>query len=113
AHNLTHLGGERFDTIVMNSVAQYFPDAEYFVDVITHAIDLLEPGGSLFLGDLRSLAHLTMFASAVELARAPANLLSADLWARAQQRVLQEDELVVDPDLFRALKAALPALDGS
>ena len=112
AHEVTSLVDEKFDTIVINSVAQYFPDADYLVDVITQAMDLLEPGGSLFLGDLRSLGHLPMFAAALELARAPADMARRDLTARAQQRVAQEEELLVDPDLFPAVKAALRELEG-
>jgi SAM-dependent methyltransferase len=111
AEDVTELVSERFDTIVINSVARYFPDADYLVNVIIQAMGLLEPAGSLFLGDLRSLGHLPLFAAGLELARAPANMLRHDLWARAQQREPQEEELVIDPDLFPALKAVLGDLD--
>ena len=79
AHDVRSLVDEPFDTIVINSVAQYFPDAQYLVDVVSTAIDLLEPGGSLFLGDVRSRDQQPMFAAAVELARAPAAMTAAEL----------------------------------
>ena len=53
-----------FDTIVVNSVSQYFPDVGYLVDVVAAALDLLEPGGSLFVGDVRSRDAPALFAAA-------------------------------------------------
>src|SRR4029077_8134751 len=38
---------EYFDTIVLNSVIQYFPTAGYLAGVIDNAVDLLAPGGTL------------------------------------------------------------------
>jgi natural product biosynthesis luciferase-like monooxygenase protein/amino acid adenylation domain-containing protein len=43
-----------FDTIILNSVVQYFPSLEYFELVLEQAIALLNPqGGRIILGDLR------------------------------------------------------------
>ena len=103
AHELTQLVDSTFDTIIINSVAQYFPDADYLVDVVTQALALLNPGGALFLGDLRSLAHLPMFAAGVELERSPAELAWLELGHRVSKRVSADTELVVDPELFAAL----------
>ena len=110
ADDVATLVDETFDTIVVNSVAQYFPDVDYFVDVVAKAMSLLAPGGALFLGDLRSHAHLPLFAAAVELARAPSEMTRADLYERAEQRALHDEELVIDPALFLALRSAVPAL---
>ena len=103
AHELTQLVSSTFDTIIINSVAQYFPDADYLIDVVTQARALLSPGGALFLGDLRSLAHLPMFAAWVELERSPAELAWTELGLRATKRIGADTELVVDPELFAAL----------
>ena len=103
AHELTQLVDSTFDTIIINSVAQYFPDADYLIDVVTQALALLSPGGALFLGDLRSLAHLPMFAAGVELERSPAELAWTELGLRATKRVGADTELVVAPELFAAL----------
>ncbi|MEO6157000.1 MAG: LLM class flavin-dependent oxidoreductase [Ilumatobacteraceae bacterium] len=111
AHDLASLTSERFDTVVINSVAQYFPDAEYLVNVIVTAFDALQPGGSLFLGDLRSLQHLPLFAASVELAKAPAGMTTVDLRVRIAQRLEGERELVVDPALFFGLRTVLAELD--
>lgn len=94
-----------FDTVVINSVAQYFAGADELVEVIRQALAVLRPGGSLFLGDLRSLPLQPLFAAAVELDQAAADRTAADVRERAEARVAQDVELVIDPALFDALAA--------
>jgi acyl-CoA synthetase (AMP-forming)/AMP-acid ligase II/SAM-dependent methyltransferase/acyl carrier protein len=105
AHDVRSVVSGTFDTIVINSVSQYFPDAQYLADVVSTAIDLLEPGGSLYVGDVRSRDQQPLFAAAVELARAPAAMTAAELAARVQHREVGDEELVIDPGLFHALAA--------
>ena len=95
---------------MINSVAQYFPDADYLVDVIRTAMGLLAPGGSLFLGDLRSLRHLGMFAASIELAHASSSTATTELAGRVLARQSGEEELLVDPGLFAALAAEWPEI---
>ncbi|WP_191889466.1 class I SAM-dependent methyltransferase, partial [Streptomyces mutabilis] len=63
AHEHGGLPQEHFDTIVLNSVAQYFPNGGYLTQVVEQAFRLLAPGGALFLGDLRNPRLLRTFAS--------------------------------------------------
>jgi amino acid adenylation domain-containing protein len=49
-----------FDTVILNSVVQYFPDTEYLSRVLRVAMDRLAPGGNLFIGDVRILDAYTM-----------------------------------------------------
>ena len=111
ADALEGLEERSFDTIVLNSVAQYFPDVDYLVSVLTRAMSLLAPGGAIFVGDVRSLPHLPAFHAAIELAKAAPSLSSDELRARVHKRAAQEGELVIDPAFFSALKRALPELD--
>ncbi|MFL0578640.1 class I SAM-dependent methyltransferase [Dietzia sp. 179-F 9C3 NHS] len=55
AHELgaRSLPGDRPDLIILNSVVHYFPDRDYLGEVLANLLDLLAPGGVLFLGDLR------------------------------------------------------------
>lgn len=46
---------EYFDTVILNSVVQYFPDTAYLSRVLGGALDRLAPGGSIFVGDVRVL----------------------------------------------------------
>ncbi len=110
AHELDGLPGSGFDTVVINSVLQYFPDADYLVDVLQRAEKLLAPGGRIFLGDVRSLGTLRAFATSVQLAQAPDGLTRDELAARVQGALQRERELVLRQELFAALRSRLPLL---
>ncbi|MFJ6185357.1 amino acid adenylation domain-containing protein [Streptomyces sp. NPDC092295] len=92
-----------FDTIVINSVAQYFPDADYLRDVLTGAASLLAPGGRLFLGDVRNLRTMRTLRTAVSLTRLTDAEDTAQVRQFTDQSVLAEKELLVDPDFFAGL----------
>lgn len=96
-----------FDTVILNSVAQYFPDIEYLIRVLEGAVKVVQSGGRIFLGDIRSLPLLEAFHTSVELHSAPAALPLNKLRQRIDQRVSEEEELVVDPAFFFALQQHL------
>ena len=110
AHQLGTLAEGGFDTIVLNSVAQYFPDVDYLLSVIDEAWKRLAPGGALFVGDVRDLRLLPAFAALVELARAEAGATLVAVRERAQKRQARERELLLDPTLFGALRSRWPDL---
>ncbi|QKV72487.1 amino acid adenylation domain-containing protein [Amycolatopsis sp. Hca4] len=99
AHDLGEL--PPFDTVIINSVAQYFPSADYLAEVVKTAAGLLTPGGTIFLGDIRNLRSLRAFRTAVELHRGRADVAAVD------QAIAREGELVLDPDFFPALARGL------
>ena len=94
--------GSGFDTVVVNSVLQYFPDRGYALDVLARAVSVTGPGGRVFVGDVRDLRLHTAFGLAVELARSPATS-PVDLALRMADRTALDAELVVDPALFFAV----------
>ncbi|MBL7253034.1 non-ribosomal peptide synthetase [Paractinoplanes lichenicola] len=104
ADNVDGLPTGYFDTIVINSVAQYFPSGDYLTDVLTKALGLLAPGGSLFLGDVRHLRTLPALRAGIEAVRH--GVVDPDAVRRA---VLWEGELLVDPDLFATLPGVTSA----
>ena len=99
-----------FDTVVINSVIQYFPSAEYLLDVIQQAVRLVSPGGTIFVGDVRCLPLLETFHASVALFQAPDALSAEEVRTRARQRVWKDGELVVDPAFFNALRLHIPAV---
>jgi natural product biosynthesis luciferase-like monooxygenase protein len=111
AHEIGGIRPGGFDVVVLNSVAQYFPDAGYLVDVLRKALDALAPGGAVFVGDVRSLPLHPAFATSVELHQAPDGLAVGDLLARIDRRRRHDSELVIDPELFHALADELADLD--
>lgn len=98
-------GSREFDTVVLNSVAQLFPDVEYLVGVLDAAVEQVADGGRIFVGDVRNLDLLEAFHTSVELYRALGATTRAQLLQRIKSRVLQEDELVLAPSFFRLFAA--------
>ncbi|HEV2736351.1 MAG TPA: amino acid adenylation domain-containing protein, partial [Longimicrobiaceae bacterium] len=101
-----------FDLVVINSVVQYFPGADYLLRVLEGATAALAPGGTLWVGDVRSLPLLEAFHASVELARAGGEVGVSALRDRVRRRVMRDKELLVDPELFRALPRRLPRVTG-
>ena len=98
------------DLIVLNSVAQYFPSGDYLRRVIEGAVRVTAPGGAIFIGDVRSLSLLETFALSVEMHQAEDDTTVAALRERTERRVMLEQELVVDPEFFHALRREIPEI---
>lgn len=100
AHRFDGLPRDFFDTIVLNSVVQYFPDGDYLRRVLDQALDLLTPGGRIHLGDVRRACTLRALHTAVQLGRVrdPGRLRAAVDRATALER-----ELVIEPEFFTGI----------
>nr|WP_282202311.1 non-ribosomal peptide synthetase [Kitasatospora fiedleri] len=112
AHDLAGLPADHYDTVVINSVAQYFPSGRYLLDVLEGAVALARKPGRIFLGDVRDLATLEEFALSVELSRADDRMPLGRLRQQIARRLADEDELVLDPAFFHALRLRLPQISG-
>jgi amino acid adenylation domain-containing protein len=104
AEDLAGFQAESFDTVVLNSVVQYFPDVNYLLEVLQGALRLLRPDGAVFVGDVRSLPLLRAYHASVEVFRAPAQLSLDQLRQRVEERIQEEEELVIDPAFFLLLQ---------
>ncbi|RAV16351.1 non-ribosomal peptide synthetase, partial [Mycolicibacterium sp. GF69] len=89
-----------FDTVILNSVIQYFPHAGYLAQVIGNAMELLAPGGVLFIGDVRNHSLQQAFQTGVALARSSATADAAEIRQRVQRAMLAERELLLAPEFF-------------
>jgi pristinamycin I synthase 3 and 4 len=96
AHEIDDLAQD-FDLVILNSVAQYFPSAEYFQHVVSVALRRLAPGGTLFLGDLRSLPLEPAFAAGLSLQRATPTTPASALRHAAHSEAALDGELLLDP----------------
>jgi SAM-dependent methyltransferase len=112
AHELGEFEPNGFDTVILNSVTQLFPSVEYLLDVLERVIDLVEPGGRVFVGDVRSLPHLEMLHTSIQLFQSPGSLPREQLRARVKKSMTQEEQLVVAPEFFFALADHLPKISG-
>ncbi|MFI5606844.1 non-ribosomal peptide synthase/polyketide synthase [Amycolatopsis sp. NPDC051903] len=110
ADEFTGLPHGHFDTVVLNSVIQYFPSVDYLTGVLSSALDLLAPGGSLFVGDVRNLRLARSLHTAIQLTRADATSDVAALRRAIERGAALEKELLLDPDYFTALAHTLPGV---
>ncbi|WP_262064379.1 AMP-binding protein [Streptomyces sp. STR69] len=100
-----------FDTIVVNSVIQYFPGLSRLRTVVERVLALLAPGGSLLLGDVRSLDLARCLRTGIALARPGAAEGDREALRRAvEQQGATESELLLSPALFGVLARDLSAV---
>jgi SAM-dependent methyltransferase/acyl carrier protein len=97
-----------FDGVILNSVVQYFPSVVYLLRVLENAVRATRSGGFVFVGDVRSLPLLEAFHTSVEMFKVDDSLPPEDLQQLVRKRVAEEEELILDPAFFAALKEHLP-----
>ena len=104
AHAVGALAAGSFDTVVINSVVQYFPGLDYLRTVVSEAVRLLAPGGAIYLGDVRNARTGRVLAAAVQRRRGTGSV----------EEILAADrELLVDPGWFAEFAAAGGELTGA
>lgn len=96
------------DTVVLNSVAQYFPSVAAVVAVLEEATRTLAPGGRIFVGDVRDLGLCAAFWASVHLAHADPRGDSAALREQIERSLAHEKELLLHRSFFAALPGRLP-----
>ncbi|MEU5404191.1 amino acid adenylation domain-containing protein [Streptomyces sp. NPDC005963] len=99
AEDISGLPRGQFDTVMLNSVVQYFPGVEYLDQVLRQALELLAPGGRVIVGDVRNANTLRLMTTAVQRAAHP-HASRDELRALVEQALLAERELVVAPEWF-------------
>lgn len=110
ADNFEGIAPQSYDTLILNGVAQHFPSMDYFLRVIEKSIHVVRDGGHIFIGDGRSLPLLEAYQTSVALYKSPDALSRIQLRHLVQQRLIQEEELVIDPTFYLALKKRFPRI---
>jgi SAM-dependent methyltransferase len=82
AEELDDAGAGPFDTIILNSVVQYFPNVQYLLRVLERLTTRLRPGGTVFIGDVRALHLSGALHASVECHKAGADTTAAELRQR-------------------------------
>jgi SAM-dependent methyltransferase len=104
ADNFEGFAPASFDTIIINSVIQYFPALSYLIRVLEGLLEVVKPGGKIMIGDVRSLPLLETSAASIELFQAPPGMNLFELRERVQRRVQRQMELTLSPAFFLALQ---------
>jgi amino acid adenylation domain-containing protein len=103
ADDFSGFEANQFDTILLNSVVQYFPDINYLERVIAGALHVLKPEGFIFIGDVRHYDLLETFHTSVQLYQANDTLTVQQLKQQIQRHQGHEKELLLSPDFFLSL----------
>ena len=109
AHELPDVAAGAFDTVIVNSVAQYFPNVEYLTSVLEWAVNAVTEG-RVFLGDVRDLSMLPIFHADVAHFRADGQITPDELVRRADRAVAAERELTLAPAYFADLPSRFPQI---
>lgn len=107
AHDFSGIETQSFDTIILNSVVQYFPSIDYLMSVLERLVQIVESEGHIFVGDVRSLPLLEAFHTSVQFHQASDELSLEQLRQRIEKKIQADKELVIDPKFFKALQAHL------
>ncbi len=110
AHEIDDFATDSLDTVVINSVVQHFPDADYLVKVIQGAARLVRPGGHIFVGDVPNVILRETFNASVQLFRASDEDTVEQVWQRMRQQMDAEKDLQFAPAFFITLARYVPGL---
>ncbi len=99
-----------FDVVILNSIVQYFPSQDYLMEVLKKVTQAVATGGTLFIGDVRSLPLLTAFHTWVQFGQADAGLERTQLQQQVERSRFEDPELAIDPAFFHALRDRFPQI---
>ena len=104
AHELQQFTDDDFDCIVLNSVTQHFPSANYLFNVIKDCCALLPSGGTVFLGDVTNKLTREQFFTSLAVNDAKPTDTLDDIRAETQKKLGAETDLVIAPAFFLQLE---------
>ncbi|WP_343745843.1 amino acid adenylation domain-containing protein [Chitinophaga sp.] len=110
AHEVTLEEGTTIDTVILNSIVQYFPGAQYMSDVLDNAITLLKGKGHIVIGDVRDLRLLPSFKRRLQLDKLQSKTSLREFEWNVDQEVWKEEELCFSPAYFFQLQSLYPEI---
>ncbi|MEP7252799.1 MAG: amino acid adenylation domain-containing protein [Ginsengibacter sp.] len=108
AHEVSLREDEQVDTIILNSMVQYFPGEDYMNSVIEKSISLLKGEGRIIIGDVRDYRLLKLFKARLNLKKLQDKASIKEFKWMLDQEVLKEEELCFSPDYFYNLQSLYP-----
>ncbi|BCH67484.1 hypothetical protein RvVAT039_pl03170 (plasmid) [Agrobacterium vitis] len=113
AKDFSNVPPHKYDLVLINSVAQYFPGLDYLSEVIEKSLSVLSDDGVIFIGDVRDYRLLEVFHLSVLLhGRGETPPGDQALRRKLQRSVETESELLVDPTWFLLLRDKFPGVSG-
>jgi amino acid adenylation domain-containing protein len=91
--------GMVYDTVIVNSVIQYFPTLDYLEEILIRIIENITPQGKIFLGDIRDYRLIDVFHHSIIKFKQTHTSIGEVCYM-----VTKEKELLVSPGYFIGLK---------
>jgi len=104
---------DSFDLLVINSVLQYLPSVERLARLFDSAVEVVKPGGAIFVGDVRALHLQEAFHASVLLSQSPPSLSIEQFRFLLDRQVERDRELLIAPGFFKALVRHSPKLSAA
>ncbi|HYH13788.1 MAG TPA: AMP-binding protein, partial [Flavisolibacter sp.] len=111
AHEISLNKDEKVDTIILNSIVQFFSGEEYLTKVIEKCISLLDGKGRIVIGDVRDYRLLQAFKSRLQASKLDGNLTIKEFKEDIEQQLLKEEEICYAPDYFYSLQTRFPQIN--
>lgn len=111
ALSIDKFNGAAFDTVVINSVVQYFPNRLYLQQMLDGLLSRIDDGGKILVGDVRNLDLFTAHLAAIEKSHLGESTPVSLIANRVQRRIQQEPELLISPSFFAQLADNHPEID--
>ncbi len=109
ANNLPNITENTLDTIIINSVVQYFPNVDYLISVLEWAIKSISQG-RIFIGDVRDLSLQHLFYTDLAHYQHQAEFDDEQLKQTAERSRQAERELLIAHEFFSNLPAIFPQI---
>lgn len=108
AHELrSTLGYSNITIVIINSVVQYFPSADYLTSVINELLGVMSCNGRIFIGDVRSYPLITYHDTERALASLPSHASIVDVKNTLERLAKTQTELLLGPAYFYNLQHRL------
>ncbi len=110
ANDFSGINDQSLDLVVVHSVAQYFPNMQYLVQVLERAVVATANGGCVFVGDVQGKATLRMHHTVDQFGQSTDAQLVGEFKKTVDRRVELDDELLADPAFFYELPRLIPRI---
>ena len=104
ADEIRDLNVNDVDTVIVNSVTQYFPNLQYLEQTIIDSIEKIENIGFVILGDLRNYELMEDFFRSTGLYKIEEKNTVDVLKQRIKTEIKNEKELILNPQYFVSLQ---------
>ena len=110
AHEVAVQPGQQVDTILLNSMVQYFPGEDYMNLVLEKCMNILNGQGRIIIGDVRDNRLLDLFKARLRMQKLQDAVSVKEFNWGLGQDIIKEEELCFDPAYFYNLKNKYPEI---